>query len=135
MSTLQLQYSWRERVVLTLVTIFAVVGLIAGSLAVSTGVAQAGSNGQQLLAAHGCSNPAKITWIRVTGKNQNNQRAVWEAWPNDHSVLTKNWWWKGDVYIEWRNNRDPYHHSTLFKVRTKVEGRDYDVTFLDKWGC
>lgn len=107
--------------------------LLVGSIGMSPAV-EAGSNGQMIWAGNACSNPATITWIRVKGRNQDGKYAVWEQRPNSSGVLTRNWWWKGMVSIEWRTNRDSYLHATAYDVPSRYQ-RDYVAVLLDRWGC
>ncbi len=108
---------------------------IAFSLFILTaGTVHAGSNGQQLLLANACADPQILTWVKVTGANQQGQKAVWQSQPNKSSVMTSGWWWKGKVVVEWRTNREPYSHTTADIVPISYQ-RDYWVILLDKWGC
>lgn len=111
-----------------------VCGLIVSAVAIQSQVAQAGSNGQMLKVGNACPNPAKLTWVKIRGKNQDGKKATWESWPNKSVVTTHGWWWVGDVVIEWRTDRDDWHHSTGAKVPKTYERDDYRV-LLDKWGC
>lgn len=113
--------------------IVMILGLVLGSVAY-TDVALAGSNGQLLKVGNACANPANLTWVRISGYNQYNRYAVWQAWPNAPTTITYGWYWVGRVKIEWRTNRDSYLHSTAADVPRSYERDDYRV-ILDKWGC
>ncbi len=109
--------------------------LVTGSVVTQSQVAQAGTNGQMVRLSNACTNPAMLTWTRVSGYNQNGKYATWQAWPNRSSVTTDGWYWVGRVKIEWRTNRDPWLHLTAYDVPKNQPGRDWIVVLLDKWGC
>lgn len=63
-------------------------------------------NGRQLrFSIDGCSDLYKITLIKFTGKNQNEKLETWSceySKPSSNLIELDNWWWKGDVDIEFQ---------------------------------
>jgi hypothetical protein len=85
---------------------FSIIALIVSTLIlVSSPMASAGTNGQQLAFSPGCWS----NWVRIRGLNQYNRYVTqWfqvPAAPPEYFCIAEEvydvgWWWKGEVEIE-----------------------------------
>jgi hypothetical protein len=97
--------------------------MAAGLPLLGTGIASAGTNGQQV---------AVSTWysdeVYVCGDNQNGDYTCsnWFATPGTGYTELPNSWWKGEIFITGYDETNGQYYYATFTVPVSMSGNVYD---------
>ena len=105
-------------------------------------VAHAGSNGQEIRFTNSSVNTGnqscpsgRLQNVQISGTNQRGVGSVWKGYSaNGSDVYASNWWWSGNVVIDYTVNGRWYELVTNIPTQAREGQYDYNYAYVNCLG-